>query len=144
MPDVTSVPMAESVALNPGQIQMLQKIATTVDISFLLQFLGSFLFYFIAGYLLYASIFAAIGSACDNETDSQQLQTPLSIIFKPNGNQIIFRGMNDERQREKLKSRTFAHLCIFLFIPIKFSLNDFYLLVSKHLYIFIRSSFIST
>ncbi len=81
VPDVASVPMAESVALNPGQIQMLQKIATTVDISFLLQFLGSFLFYFIAGYLLYASIFAAIGAACDNETDSQQLQTPLSIIL---------------------------------------------------------------
>ena len=29
--------------------------------------------------------------------------------FKPNGNQILFRGMNDDKQREKLKSITFAH-----------------------------------
>jgi len=34
-------------------------------------------------------------------------QSPLSLICKVNGNQIIFRGMNDERQREKLKSITF-------------------------------------
>ena len=34
-------------------------------------------------------------------------QSPLQITFKQNGNQIIFRGMNDERQREKLKSITF-------------------------------------
>ena len=32
---------------------------------------------------------------------------PLKIVFVPNGNQIIFRGMNDEKQREKLKSITF-------------------------------------
>lgn len=32
---------------------------------------------------------------------------PLKIVFRPNGNQIIFRGMNDEKQREKLKSITF-------------------------------------
>lgn len=31
----------------------------------------------------------------------------MSMTFKPNGNQIIFRGMNDDRQREKLKSITF-------------------------------------
>lgn len=34
-------------------------------------------------------------------------QSPLQITFKPNGNQIIFRGVNDEKQREKLKSITF-------------------------------------
>ena len=34
-------------------------------------------------------------------------KSPMSLIFKPNGNQIIFRGMNDDRQREKLKSITF-------------------------------------
>lgn len=36
-------------------------------------------------------------------------QSPLQISFVPNGNQIIFRGMNDDKQREKLKSITFAH-----------------------------------
>lgn len=34
-------------------------------------------------------------------------QSPLQLTCKANGNQIIFRGMNDERQREKLKSITF-------------------------------------
>lgn len=34
-------------------------------------------------------------------------KSPLMLTFKPNGNQIIFRGMNDDKQREKLKSITF-------------------------------------
>lgn len=32
---------------------------------------------------------------------------PLQIVVRHNGNRIIFRGMNDEKQREKLKSITF-------------------------------------
>lgn len=34
-------------------------------------------------------------------------QSPLKLTCVANGNQIIFRGMNDEKQREKLKSITF-------------------------------------
>ena len=34
-------------------------------------------------------------------------QSPLKLTCKANGNEIIFRGMNDEKQREKLKSITF-------------------------------------
>ena len=34
-------------------------------------------------------------------------QSPLQLTCRHNGNQIIFRGVNDERQREKLKSITF-------------------------------------
>lgn len=34
-------------------------------------------------------------------------RSPLSLTCRHNGNQIIFRGMNDDRQREKLKSITF-------------------------------------
>ena len=33
--------------------------------------------------------------------------SPLQLTCKANGNKIIFRGMNDEKQREKLKSITF-------------------------------------
>ncbi len=43
------------------------------------QILGLFFIYFIFGYLLYASLFAAIGSAVENEGDTQQLQIPLTI-----------------------------------------------------------------
>lgn len=38
----------------------------------------SFLFYFLGGYLLYSSLFAAIGSAVDNEADTQQFMLPVS------------------------------------------------------------------
>jgi len=39
----------------------------------------AFLFYFIGAYLLYGSLFAAIGSAVDNDTDAQQFQLPITI-----------------------------------------------------------------
>ena len=39
----------------------------------------SFLLFFIFGYLLYASLFAAIGSAVENEADTQQLQLPITV-----------------------------------------------------------------
>lgn len=39
----------------------------------------SFIFYFIGGYLLYAAFFAAIGSAVDNEADTQQFMLPVTI-----------------------------------------------------------------
>jgi ABC-2 type transport system permease protein len=38
-----------------------------------------FLLYFIAGYLLYGSLFAMIGSAVDSETDTQQLMIPVMM-----------------------------------------------------------------
>ena len=39
----------------------------------------TFLFYFIGGYLLYGSLFAAIGSAVDSEADTQQFMFPVTI-----------------------------------------------------------------
>jgi len=38
-----------------------------------------FVFFFIGGYLLYGSMFAAIGSAVDSETDTQQFMLPITI-----------------------------------------------------------------
>jgi ABC-2 type transport system permease protein len=47
--------------------------------------LGCFITYLILGYLLYASLYAIVGSAADNETDTQQLQmigtVPLMIGY---------------------------------------------------------------
>ncbi|MBA6153001.1 ABC transporter permease [Gelidibacter maritimus] len=37
----------------------------------------AFLFFFIGGYLLYSSFYAAIGAAVDNETDTQQFMMPI-------------------------------------------------------------------
>jgi len=63
----------------------------------------SFLLFFIFGYMLYASLFAAIGSAVDNVGDTQQLQTPVTTplliayiiaiyAFKAPDSQIAFWG----------------------------------------------------
>jgi ABC-2 type transport system permease protein len=38
-----------------------------------------FILYLVLGYLLYASLFAMVGSAVDNESDTQQLQTIASV-----------------------------------------------------------------
>jgi len=47
----------------------------------LLNIMIAFLFYFLGGYLLYSSIFAAIGAAVDNQTDAQQFLMPITIIL---------------------------------------------------------------
>jgi ABC-2 type transport system permease protein len=41
--------------------------------------LFGFFFYFIFGYLMYASLFAAVGAAADNDTDTQQFMLPITI-----------------------------------------------------------------
>ena len=40
-----------------------------------------FILYFIGGYLLYSSLFAAIGSAVDNQEDTQQFMVPITILL---------------------------------------------------------------
>ena len=45
----------------------------------LVEILLAFLFYFIGGYLMYGSLFAAVGSAVDAEADSQQFILPVTV-----------------------------------------------------------------
>ena len=63
----------------------------------------SFLLYFLFGYMLYASVFAAIGSGAENEGDTQQLQLPVTVplligffiaiyAFKAPDSAIVFWG----------------------------------------------------
>jgi len=57
----------------------------------------SFLFYFLAGYLMYSSLFAAIGAAVDAETDTQQFMLPITmpLIFAfVLSTTIVFRDPN--------------------------------------------------
>ena len=64
------------------QPQNLDNIASIVNSVKSIDFgvlLGSFIFFFLGGYLLYGSLFAAIGSAADNETDTQQFMLPVTI-----------------------------------------------------------------
>ncbi len=70
-----SGPMMPPTGQNPMQTDFLHTIASlplgTMGISFVL--------YFLFGYLFYASLFAAIGSAVDSETELQQFTLPVSL-----------------------------------------------------------------
>ncbi len=59
--------------------ELLAVLGTITDPAYLLRILGGFLVYFIGGYLLYAAMFAAVGSAVDNEKDTNNLQLPITI-----------------------------------------------------------------
>ena len=53
-------------------------MSTLKDINWA-QMIIAFVVYFALGYLLYASFFAAIGSAVENEADTTQLQMPVTV-----------------------------------------------------------------
>ncbi|MDP4291972.1 MAG: ABC transporter permease, partial [Bacteroidota bacterium] len=53
-------------------------MASLSNIDYVLE-LSMFLFYFIGGYLLYAALFAAIGAAVDNDSDTQQFMLPITV-----------------------------------------------------------------
>lgn len=61
------------------EMQLIEEIFSSLDTVNFGFILGMFLFYFLSGYLLYASFFAIIGSAVDNETDTQQFMLPVTI-----------------------------------------------------------------
>ncbi|SMO66849.1 ABC-2 type transport system permease protein [Saccharicrinis carchari] len=57
----------------------INKVISMLKDANLLLILGMFVFYFIGGYLIYSALFAAIGSAIDNETETQQFIMPVMI-----------------------------------------------------------------
>jgi len=71
-----------------------QEALSSVDFT---SFILTFLFYFLGGYLLYGALFAAVGSASDSSTDTQQFMLPISaplilsivtlgaVLNEPNG-----------------------------------------------------------
>jgi ABC-2 type transport system permease protein len=77
-------------------------LSTLKEINYV-QLILAFIIYFALGYLLYASFFAAIGSAVENEADTNQLQMPVTIplllaffialyAFKAPDSQLVFWG----------------------------------------------------
>lgn len=63
----------------PVEVSALGEIVGTIQGLNLGRILVVFLLFFVFGYMLYASLFAAIGSAAENEGDTQQLQIPVTI-----------------------------------------------------------------
>jgi ABC-2 type transport system permease protein len=68
----------ESQEVSPELAQFSKMFDNAMNQDWLL-IITTFIFYFITGYLLYASVFAAIGSAVDNETETQQFMLPVTI-----------------------------------------------------------------
>lgn len=65
---------AQQIAQDPTMVmEILQEIKKLP----LMQLVLGFFIYFIGGYFLYSSIYAAIGAAVDNETDTQQFMLPI-------------------------------------------------------------------
>lgn len=80
MPQQTAMEMA-----NPEMMDLVNIdsdftpiLAVIMEINFI-QIALTFVFYFIGGYLLYGSFFAAIGAAVDTPSDAQQFVLPITI-----------------------------------------------------------------
>ncbi|MBQ9411262.1 MAG: ABC transporter permease [Bacteroidales bacterium] len=93
--------VTDTTAVAAGEPSGMEVIVSTLGNINLGQIGIAFLFFFIFGYLLYASLFAAIGSGVENEGDSSQLQIPITIplmlgffvalyAFKAPDSQLVF------------------------------------------------------
>ena len=67
---------AESNAISEASLNMLSAFFNLPLVNILI----AFIFYFIGGYFLFSSMFAAIGAAVDNQTDAQQFMLPITFI----------------------------------------------------------------
>ena len=95
---VAAADTAAVAAAEPSGLNAIMSTLANINIG---QIVIAFLLFFIFGYLLYASLFAAIGSAVENEGDSNQLQLPVTIplllgffvalyAFKAPDSQLVF------------------------------------------------------
>ena len=69
--------MAGATTIDPDMLDFAQTLS---GINFT-QIIVSLILYFIGGYIIYASLFAAIGSAVDNEADTNQFMIPITLII---------------------------------------------------------------
>ncbi len=61
------------------QLDKMQEIFSMIDTINFPLLIGCFIFFFIGGYLLYSSMFAAVGSAIDAQEDAQQFMLPITL-----------------------------------------------------------------
>lgn len=84
---------------------MINALATFTPVGYIATMMGYMLMFLVGGFLFYASIFAAIGSAVDNIQDASQLQTfavlpiilalvfSLAVVSDPNGTMSVWMSM---------------------------------------------------
>jgi ABC-2 type transport system permease protein len=78
MASVGGVSAEDMMAMTQEQNELGAVLTTLKEIDWLMMIVA-FVIYFALGYLLYASLFAAIGSAVENEADTNQLQMPITV-----------------------------------------------------------------
>ena len=78
MANMGGVSMEDMTAMMQDQSELGAIISTLKDVDWGMM-IFAFVIYFALGYLLYASFFAAIGSAVENEADTTQLQMPVTV-----------------------------------------------------------------
>jgi len=61
------------------QTDKMQEVFSMIDTINFPLVIGCFIFFFIGGYLLYSSMFAAVGSAIDTQEDAQQFMMPITL-----------------------------------------------------------------
>lgn len=100
MGDASMMGLGDMSVEDPNGLTMI--FSTLGNLNFGGLLLGFFV-YFIFGYLIYASLFAAIGSAVENEADAAQLQIPVTVplmiaffiafyAFKAPDSSVVFWG----------------------------------------------------
>lgn len=73
-------PAAMAAAASDGGLDMAAILTMIKSVNYA-SLLTNFVLYFVGGYLLYASLFAAFGSAVDQASDASQFTTPVILIM---------------------------------------------------------------
>lgn len=73
---ITEQTIPNDTAMQLNEWDMVAEIIDSINFRVMI---FSFIFYFLGGFLLYASLFAAIGGAVDHDADTQQFMLPVSI-----------------------------------------------------------------
>jgi len=71
-----NMPSAQVAAANTPGIGNIQKSLANLELT---KIISVFIFFFIGGYLFYSALYAAIGSAVDSETETQQFMFPVMM-----------------------------------------------------------------
>ena len=64
---------------SPAEMDKIQDVLSMIGTVNFPLIIGCFIFFFIGGYLLYSSLFAAVGSAIDTPEDAQQFMLPIMM-----------------------------------------------------------------
>lgn len=77
MSELSNAPAAGTAAEDLSAVQSAMSSLLSINWGMLI---SMFILYFIGGYLLYASVFAAVGAAVDNESDTGSMMMPVTLV----------------------------------------------------------------